>query len=165
VDARVDDQLAIATLKARYFRLLDTKDWAGWRELFTDDLEFYMDVDSLLPTDAAPITVGGDDFVEYVSKLLTTAVTVHQGHMPEITFTDERTASGVWAMFDWVDNLAENDSIQGFGHYHENYLKGPDNRWRIQRLHLTRIRIDQLAPSMPAGRRPWPQPWVRTASD
>ena len=28
---------AIETLKAKYFRLLDTKDWDGWRALFTDD--------------------------------------------------------------------------------------------------------------------------------
>ena len=27
----------IKQLKARYFRLMDTKDWDAWRELFTDD--------------------------------------------------------------------------------------------------------------------------------
>ena len=28
---------AIKQLKARYCRLLDTKDWQGWRDLFSDD--------------------------------------------------------------------------------------------------------------------------------
>jgi hypothetical protein len=27
----------IKQLKARYFRLMDTKDWVAWRDLFTDD--------------------------------------------------------------------------------------------------------------------------------
>ena len=27
----------IKQLKARYFRLMDTKDWAAWKDLFTDD--------------------------------------------------------------------------------------------------------------------------------
>ena len=31
------DVEAIKQLKARYCRLLDTKDWAAWRDLFTDD--------------------------------------------------------------------------------------------------------------------------------
>ena len=29
---------AIKQLKARYFRLLDTKRWDAWREVFTEDL-------------------------------------------------------------------------------------------------------------------------------
>ena len=31
------DWLAICNLKAAYCRLLDTKDWEGWRQLFTED--------------------------------------------------------------------------------------------------------------------------------
>jgi len=34
---------AIKQLKARYFRLLDTKQWDAWREVFSDD--FSADVD------------------------------------------------------------------------------------------------------------------------
>ncbi len=32
----------IKQLKARYFRLMDTKDWVGWRDLFTDDCLHYL---------------------------------------------------------------------------------------------------------------------------
>ena len=32
-----NDWLAIANVKAAYCRLLDTKDWQGWGELFTED--------------------------------------------------------------------------------------------------------------------------------
>ena len=33
------DWLAIANVKAAYCRLLDTKDWDGWGQLFTEDFE------------------------------------------------------------------------------------------------------------------------------
>jgi hypothetical protein len=33
----VDDIEAIEQLEARYFRTLDTKDWSGLRDGFTDD--------------------------------------------------------------------------------------------------------------------------------
>ena len=32
------DWLAIANLKAAYCRLLDTKDWQGWGELWAEDM-------------------------------------------------------------------------------------------------------------------------------
>ena len=36
--AIADDIEAIKQLKARYFRTLDQKDWAGYRAVFTDDV-------------------------------------------------------------------------------------------------------------------------------
>jgi hypothetical protein len=118
-----------------------------------------MDESALPDTTADPVTVGGDRFVEYVSDLLTTAVTVHQGHMPDITFTGDTSATGVWAMFDWVDDPEKGFAMQGYGHYHERYLKGDDGRWRIAELRLTRLRVDSVTPTRPAGARPWPPPW------
>ena len=38
--------------------------------------------------------------------------------------------------------------MQGFGHYHEDYRK-EDGQWRIARLKLTRLRVDNTGP--------WPQ--------
>jgi hypothetical protein len=50
-------------------------------------------------------------------------------------------------MFDWVDSSAAGGfSMQGFGHYHERYVKGDDDQWRIAELRLTRLRVDQSAP-------------------
>ena len=90
---------------------MDTKDWAHWRELFTDDLVFYIE-DSVFPETTEPTTVGGDAFVEYVSQVLLTAVTVHQGHMPDIEFTADGEARGIWAMFDWVDDAENGRAMQ-----------------------------------------------------
>ena len=159
-DERLADREALQELKASYFRYLDTKQWAAWRELFTDDMVFYSD-SAPVPTETAPMTTGGDDFVEMVSSVLADAVTVHQGHMPEIRFVDDANARGIWAMFDWVDSSgAAGTSMQGFGHYHEHYVKGDDGRWRIRELHLTRLRTDLTAGTgaVPPTVTPWKRP-------
>jgi hypothetical protein len=129
----------IKQTKARYFRFLDTKQWEQWRTCFTDDLHFYFG------RDATPVASSADEFVAYVAKLLADTVTVHHGHMPEIELTSATTATGIWAMFDWVDwskTATPERTIQGYGHYHEEYEKGADGRWRIKRSRLTRLRVD-----------------------
>ncbi len=55
-------------------------------------------------------------------------MTVHQGHMPEIEFLDADHASGIWSMFDWVDDPGRGFAAQGFGHYHERYVRCPDGK-------------------------------------
>jgi hypothetical protein len=128
----------IKQLKARYFRLMDGKRWTEMRAVFTDDFHFYMN------DEPEPMADSGDAFIAHVSKVLRGSVTVHQGHMPEIELTGPTTGRGIWAMFDWVDfEKNPRRSLQGYGHYHEEYEKGGDGTWRIKRLHLTRIRVDR----------------------
>ena len=43
---RSTDLDQIHQLKARYFRLMDTKDWDGLREVFTSDVRIDTTVDS-----------------------------------------------------------------------------------------------------------------------
>jgi len=38
VSPAAEDLEAIKQLRARYCRLLDTKDWEGWRDVFTEDV-------------------------------------------------------------------------------------------------------------------------------
>jgi SnoaL-like domain len=143
---RLADWIALTELKARYFRFLDTKQWDRWREVFTEDLKFYNDNESL-PTSTEPMAADREDFVTMVSRTLAHAVTVHQGHMPEIEFTSDHTATGIWAMYDWVDATGRNGwNSQGFGHYHERYEKGSDGEWRIAEIRLTRLRVDSAGP-------------------
>jgi hypothetical protein len=83
--------------------------------------------------------------------------------MPEITFADENAANGIWAMYDWVDDPGRGFASQGYGHYHERYVRCPDGKWRIAETHLTRLRtndvdhkpsdarVPQLDPSMLAN--------------
>jgi SnoaL-like domain len=158
-EERLSDLYAIQQLKSRYFRYLDTKAWDLWRSLFTDDMEFYME-DSALPKETTPSHTNGDEFVAFVSRTLSTSVTVHHGHMPDIEFTGPDEATGVWAMYDWVDDAEHGHSFQGWGHYYEKYRKGAGGAWQIAELRLTRLRTDAVEPSRPAGERPWPPPWV-----
>jgi hypothetical protein len=125
---------AIKQLKARYCRLLDTKDWQGWRAVFADD--FRSDTSSAGGT----VIVGADEFVAFVRKNLENQPTVHQVHAPEIELTSETTARGVWALNDVV-RLAPALNLDGYGHYHETYEK-TDGQWRIKTSTLTRLRMD-----------------------
>ena len=139
--ARLTHIEAIKQLKARYFRLMDTKQWAEYRDVFTDDMVFQFE------TQDRSTATTGDDFVAFVSGRLGTAVTAHHGHMPEIEVTSERTATGVWAMYDWVDDPDNDRAFQGFGHYHEEYRLCADGKWRIAKLRLSRLRVEQVPPS------------------
>ncbi len=131
---------AIKSLKARYFRFLDTKRWDEWALVFTEDV--VMEV-----PEANLVIHGRADVVASVSGALDGATTVHHGHMPEIELTGPDAARGTWAMQDVVEwpRPAEGPRVGlvGFGHYHEEYVRdGAD--WRIARTHLERIRVDPL---------------------
>ncbi len=135
----MDDIEAIAQLKARYFRTMDTKDWPAMRQVFTDDV--------VVDTSAAGggVVSGADEFLEFLQVALEGAVTVHHGHMPEITLTSPTTATGIWALNDVVI-WPNGTRLDGYGHYHETYEKVGDV-WRIKTSTLTRLHTDMAAPS------------------
>jgi len=127
----------IKQLKARYFRLMDTKQWEAWGGVFADDV--VMDV-----PEADMVVTGRAEVVAFVSGALGTARTAHHGHMPEIELTGPDTARGVWAMFDSVDwerPDGTHGGLTGFGHYTDDYRHGPDG-WQIARTRLDRLRVD-----------------------
>jgi hypothetical protein len=129
-----DDIEAIKQLKARYFRTMDTKDWEGFAAVFCDDVE--IDVRA----DGAGVSHGSVRFVAGVKAAIGDALTIHHGHMPEITLTSPTTAAGVWAMEDrvWWPPGGRISHMHGFGHYHETYEKTADG-WRIKSMTLTRL--------------------------
>ncbi|MCW6530936.1 nuclear transport factor 2 family protein [Sphingomonas sp. MMSM20] len=134
----------IRALKARYFRAIDTQDWALLRTLFTDDAvtDFR---DSVSPRDEALLIRGADSFVASVSGALAGARSAHHGHNPEITLTGSDTAEGIWAMDDYIwagpACALPFGTLHGFGHYHEPYVR-QDGRWLIAETRLTRIRVE-----------------------
>jgi uncharacterized protein (TIGR02246 family) len=133
----VDDIEAIKQLKARYFRTMDTKDWAGMREVFTDDLV----IDTT--ESGGNAMQGADRFMTFLQKVLDGVVTVHHGHMPEIELTSPTTARGIWAMEDMLQfpESSPMRALHGYGHYIETY-ELVDGEWRIKSLVLTRLRRD-----------------------
>ncbi|HEY2715056.1 MAG TPA: nuclear transport factor 2 family protein [Solirubrobacterales bacterium] len=134
---------AVKQLKARYFRLLDTKQWEELRAIFTDDATFAFGED---PNDTETV----DAVVARWQRTLSSAKTVHHGHTPEIELLGPDRAHGVWAMLDYVEWPEEDGvrrGVEGHGHYHEDYVKA-DGEWRIAKLVLTRLRVNGLPQSL-----------------
>ncbi|MDA8044565.1 MAG: nuclear transport factor 2 family protein [Actinomycetota bacterium] len=135
----LEDYERLKRLKARYFRTMDTKDWAGMRTVFADDV--------VMDTTAAGgnLVTGADDFMEFLQPMLQDAVTVHHGHMPELELTGPGQARGIWALQDtivWPDGTR----MVGYGHYHETYEK-VDGDWKIKSSTLTRLHVDFTLPA------------------
>ncbi|MGB5268032.1 MAG: nuclear transport factor 2 family protein [Polyangiales bacterium] len=130
---------AIKQLKARYFRLMDTKQWLPFSQVFTDDVVVDVSHDKHAP---GGTIVGRAEVVDFIRKAVGRATTVHHGHMPEIELLSPSDAQGVWAMEDYVE-FKPSRGIRGYGHYHEEYRKEKGS-WRISKLKLTRLRVDPL---------------------
>ena len=142
-----DELEAIRQLKARYCRFLDAKDADGWRSVFSDDVVVQLDM-AVSTGGADPMTAlaaegpgSRDNFVPMVLGSLENAATMHHCHTPEIAVTSPVTATGIWAMEDWII-FGNGNELHGAGHYHETYEK-QDGTWRIRTLHLTRT-IQQI---------------------
>lgn len=134
----MDDHEQIRQLKARYFRTMDTKDWDGMRQVFTDDVS----IDTT--ASGGDVVTGADEFMAFLRETLDDVITVHHGHTPEIEVTSPTTATGIWALQDilvWPNGMR----LEGYGHYHETYEK-VDGAWRIASSTLTRLHMDVTTP-------------------
>ena len=132
----------IKQLKARYFRLLDTKDWDAFADLFTEDCVHN------LPQESTRTEVSNEEYLRDIKVQLGGGVTTHHGHMPEITLLSDTEAEGIWAMFVYVQTELPSGpiNIKGYGHYFETYRKEPDGEWRISSKRNVRLRLDSAPP-------------------
>lgn len=133
----------IRALKARYYRLMDTKQWDELKSVFTGDMK-------VLTPDGKVYAEGGDTYAASLRNSLEKAVSCHQNLGGEIEICDEANASAIWAMQDvieWEDAHPQFGwkSILGRGHYHETY-RVEAGAWRIATLTLTRLRLDTVMP-------------------
>lgn len=132
----------IKRLKAKYFRCVDTRDWEGYRSVFADDVVF--DITQDMPDGG--YVVGGDAAADIARNSLTAdIVSVHHGHCPEIEILSPTTATGIWAMEDWLswgpDSEFPGQAMHGMGHYIETYEKTARG-WCIKSMKLTRLRVE-----------------------
>jgi SnoaL-like protein len=125
----------LAQAKARYCRLLDSKDWAALAELLTDDMEF--DLSDGNP-DVAPI-IGRGNVLAAVQTSVAGAKTVHQVHAPEIALEGDH-ARVIWAVQERVvwDN---GTSLTAYGHYHDRWVR-VGGKWKIAALRLSHLIMD-----------------------
>ena len=140
----------IKQLKGRYFRCMDTKDWAALRSVFCADAVF--DARAALSVDghgeagrAADsndwVYRGGEAIAQFIQGAIGPAITVHHGHCHEIEILSADEASGVIAMEDQIwDPDTKKPTLHGSGYYHETYRR-VDGRWRIHTSRITRLYI------------------------
>jgi len=95
---------AIKTLKARYIRFGDTKQWDELAKLLTDDFAATFEIAPRFSKDQprrAEIA-GRDLFINTWASALVGVVTMHAVFAPEITFISPTVAHGIWGMHDLV---------------------------------------------------------------
>ena len=123
----------IKKLKARYFRFVDTKRWDELADVFTPD--------AVLTIGPNPEDVwkGRQKIIDRIRGELDDTMSIHHGHMPEIELTSDTTATGTWAMSDYLQG--PRFTLHGYGHYQEEYVK-QDGAWRISNSLLTRLHVE-----------------------
>jgi hypothetical protein len=128
-------------LKARYFRLMDSKNWAEFGYVFTRD--------AVLRGGDTQI-VGRAAIVDFVSTTSDGVRSAHQGFLPEIEILGGGQASGIWAMSDYFEVRGTEPPVgfSGFGHYEDRYAH-EEGAWRISASRLTRLKIIPLAGGLP----------------
>lgn len=136
---------AIRQTKARYCRLLDTRDWEGWALVFTPDA--VLDVsDDVKKGMGEPEVIGRERIVGQTRDLVGQAICTHLVHEPEFTFESADRARVIWGMHDkvvfpdGVPSPIPARSVRGFGWYHEIYERHGDE-WLIARLKLVRQQV------------------------
>jgi hypothetical protein len=129
-----DDIEQIKQLKARYFRLMDLKQWDGLADVFADDVE--IDVTG----EGGGVSHSVAEYIPFLRSSIEDVITVHHGHMPEIELTSDSAARGVWALEDqlWWPEGGPLKHMHGFGHYHETYEKTAAG-WKIKSMTITRL--------------------------
>ena len=132
----------IKTLKAKYIRFGDTKQWDDLAKLLTDDFAALFEIAPRLSKDQprqAEIS-GRDLFINTWASSLVVVVTMHTVFLPEITLISPTAANGIWGMHDLVK--MPHCIFEGWGHYHDQYVR-EHGAWMIKASRVTRIHTEE----------------------
>ena len=138
----LEDIEQIETLKARYIRFGDTKQWEELAQLLTDDFSATFEIAPRFSKDQprrAEIS-GRDLFIKTWAEALVGVITRHNVFLPEITLISPIAASGIWGMHDLVK--MPNCVFEGWGHYHDHYVR-ENGVWMIKASRVTRIHTEE----------------------
>ena len=123
---QLSDLEEIRIVKHRYFRGIDTADWALLDGMFTDAVNV-----EYIGGDYHVKLQGRAAMMEFLANSFHSGcLAMHHGHMPEITFTGPDSADGLWYLEDIFINLEEKFHTFGTAIYRDQYVR-EDGRWRI----------------------------------
>lgn len=117
---------AIKRLKYKYMRCLDEKCWDEMRECFIKDATVAYSGDKYSFS-------GRDEIMKFLIDSVDRAsfLSSHRVHHPEIDLTSETTATGIWAMEDYVIDEKFQITLRGAAFYRDEYVK-VDGEWKIK---------------------------------
>lgn len=122
---------AIETLKYRYLRCLDLKEWDDLRAVFTEDATATYAGGNLA-------FEGRDAILEFLTTSLAVQLTSHKCHHPEIELIGPDRATGTWALDDLVIDPDAGYTLRGAAYYHDRYRK-VDDHWLIEHTGYKRV--------------------------
>ncbi len=140
----------IKTVKARYFRGVDTGDAELVRGILAEDCILDYNgccVDPATGQDFLPsmnvVLRGNTSWSTGLAKM--GIISTHHGHNVEIEVSSATTASAIWSMTDRLFMPANSPYSQmiGYGYYHETYEK-IGGAWKIKTIRITRIRVEAV---------------------
>ena len=117
---------AIKRVKYKYMRCLDQKRWSEIAECFTEDATSSY-------SGGKYSYQGRDAIVKFLAEAMgrDSFFSSHRVHHPEIEFTSDSTATGIWALEDTVIDTEYEITIRGAAFYRDEYVK-VDGQWKIK---------------------------------
>jgi len=132
---RIEEIDAIKRVKYRYFRFFDTANVDAIADVFTEDVVITV-VGGVYKFELK----GRDAYLKLIREgAHAEMITQHHGHHPEIDLIDDRKATGLWYLNDYVLDFRRKQHIMGTAFYRDTYVKESDDQWRIQRTEFERV--------------------------
>jgi SnoaL-like domain len=129
-----EDKLAVAECLYRYAAGVDTRDWAMFRSVFADEVEF--DFSSYEPG-RRPVTMAADDWVTRVQPLFAgLAATQHMMSNPLVDLTGDSAQITMYVRAHHVLDPADPESYYTIGGYYRNGLVRERGHWKLVRVNL-----------------------------
>lgn len=123
---------AIKRLKYKYMRCIDEKLWDEMRSCLVEN---------------ATCSYGGgkysfsgrDEIMKFLIEAMDRKIFLssHRVHHPEIDFTSDTTAMGIWALEDSVIDEENEIALRGAAFYRDEYVK-VNGEWKIKHTGYTR---------------------------
>lgn len=131
---QLSDLEEIRQLKHRYFRCIDTGNEAELMTVFAEDVSI-----DLRGGGYRLQVKGRDNMVAFIASTFNSDIIAqHHGHSPEIWFTDDDTAKGIWYLEDRFINPTRNEDTIGTALYRDDYVRTGEG-WKVRHSEYDRV--------------------------